>query len=98
MALKTGKKKTEDQETINYEVEVTRAKEFTKKDKTSYAFDMKVNGVSVYGCWLQEGKEGNFVSFPSYKGSDGNYYSHCYFPIDEELQAKIEEQIEAKLK
>lgn len=89
MALK-GKKKEE--KTYTYEVEVTRAKEI----KGSYAFDMRVNGVMIYGCWLKETKDGNnFVSFPSYKGTDGKYYSHAYFKVTDELQDEIEKGIEA---
>lgn len=89
MALK-GKKKEE--KTYTYEVEVTRAKEI----KGSYAFDMRVNGVMIYGCWLKETKDGNnFVSFPSYKGTDGKYYSHAYFKVTDELQDVIEKGIEA---
>lgn len=90
MALK-GKKK-EEEKTYTYEVEVTRAKEI----KGSYAFDMRVNGVMIYGCWLKETKDGNnFVSFPSYKGTDGKYYSHAYFKVTDELQDVIEKGIEA---
>ena len=92
MAL--GKNKKKEESKVNYTVEVTRAKEV----KDSYAFDMTVNGIKIYGCWLKEGKHGNFVSFPSYKGSDGKYYSHVYFEISDELEAEIEKQIEAALK
>ena len=94
MALNKNKK-TETKETENtttYTVKVTRAKEI----KGSYAFDMDVNGVTIYGCWLKETKAGdNFVSFPSYKGKDGKWYSHAYFKIDEKTQADIEKQIES---
>lgn len=94
MALKKNKTEEAKKPAVTYDVTVTRAKEV----KDSYAFDMEVNGVKIYGCWLKEGKNGNFVSFPSYKGSDGKYYSHCYFPISEELKKEIEDQIEANLK
>lgn len=93
MALKTNKKE-EAKKVITYDIQVTRAKEV----KGSYAFDMEVNGVKIYGCWLKEGKNGNFVSFPSYKGSDGKYYSHCYFQISDDMEKEIEEKIEAALK
>ena len=95
MALNKNKetKKTETPETT-YDIEVLRAKQV----KETYAFDLKVNGVTIYGCWLRESKNGNnFVSFPSYKGNDGKYYSHVYFKIDEKVQAEIEKQIESKL-
>lgn len=94
MALKGTKKETKETKELTYDIEVTRAKEI----KGSYAFDMTVNGVKIYGCWLKEGKKGNFISFPSYKGSDDKWYSHVYFEITDELEAEIEEKIEAALK
>ena len=95
MALNKNKKtETKETEQTTYTVEVARAKEI----KGSYAFDMKVNGVMIYGCWLKETKSGeNFVSFPSYKGNDGKWYSHVYFKVDADTQADIEKQIESKL-
>ncbi len=44
MAL--SKKKTEEKEVINHEIEVTRAKEL----ENVIMFDMKVNDVTIYGC------------------------------------------------
>ena len=41
---------------------VTRAKQF---DDGGVMFDMIVNEVSIYGCRVVEGKNGDFVSFPS---------------------------------
>lgn len=97
MALNTKKKaedkKAEEKKAQSYDIEVTRAKEI----KGSYAFDMTVNGIKIYGCWLKEGKKGNFISFPSYKGSDDKWYSHVWFEITDELQDEIEKQIEAQL-
>lgn len=98
MALPKGKKNTETKDTTQdarvYEIEVTRAKVI----KESIAFDMIVNGITIYGCWLREGKEDkNFISFPSYKGSNGSYYNHVWFKISDDMQAEIEKQIEKKL-
>ncbi len=92
MALKGSKK--EETKVVTYSIEVTRAKEI----KGSYAFDMEVNGIKIYGCWLKEGKNGNFVSFPSYKGSDGKYYSHVWFEISDDMEKEIEDKIEKALK
>ena len=93
MALGKNKKE-ETKKIVTYDIEVTRAKEI----KGSYAFDMEVNGVKIYGCWLKEGKKGNFISFPSYKGSDDKYYSHVWFEISDDMEKEIEEKIEAALK
>ena len=85
---------------VEYVVKVLRAKDFTDKSKldTNVAFNMEVNGIKIYGCWLKEGrsKEGkdySVVSLPSHKGKDGNYYNVAWFPISKELTKDIREQI-----
>lgn len=76
-----------------YSCEVIRAKEY----KDTVFFDVNINGVSIYGCRFVEGKNGDFVSFPSYKGSDGKYYSHAYIKLDEATVSLIDEQIDKLL-
>lgn len=76
-----------------YSCEVLRAKEY----KDTVFFDVNINGVSIYGCRFVEGKNGDFVSFPSYKGNDGKYYSHAYIKLDEATVALIDEQIDKLL-
>ena len=85
---------------VDYVVNVLRAKDFTEKSKldTNVAFDMEVNGIKIYGCWLKEGagkdeKEYSLISLPSQKGKDGNYYNVAWFPISKELTKEIREQI-----
>ena len=85
---------------VEYVVNVLRAKDFTEKSKldTNVAFDMEVNGIKIYRCWLKEGtsKYGKYysvISLPSQKGKDGNYYSVAWFPISKELTKEIREQI-----
>ena len=73
-----------------HDLEVIRAKEY----KETVFFDVRINGVNVYGCRFIEGKNGDFVSFPSYKGSDGKYYSHAYIKLDEASVKLIDEQID----
>lgn len=93
MAINRTKKETEKQ---NYEIKVTRVKAF---EDGGIRFDMVVNGVTIYNMSVVKSKDGNeFLSFPSRKDSkSGKYFSHCYFPIDEELQKDIEKQIESLL-
>ena len=80
------------------EVKVTRASVYKEG---AYAFDMVVNGVTIYGCWLKQGtkngKDYSFIDFPSRKGSDGKYYNHAWFNITKEVQDNIEKQIEGLL-
>ena len=76
-----------------YNLEVKRAKEY----KNTVFFDVDINGVMIYGCRYVEGKNGDFVSFPSYKGSDGKYYNHCWIKLDEASVNLIDEQIDQLL-
>lgn len=87
MNVKT-KKQTE---TKANEIQVIRAHQF---DDGHITFDMVVNGVTIYGCKIAEGKNGQFVSFPSRKGKDDKYYSHVYIALSEDDQKTIFEQIE----
>lgn len=79
----------------NYDVKVTHAKEVKEG---SVAFDMVVNGVTIYGCWYREGEkdgeEYQIVNFPSQKGKDGKYYNIAWFKIDDELKADIIAQLQ----
>ena len=90
MNIKT--KKAENKEVIKNEIKVTRGHVF---DDGTVAFDFEVNGVSIYNATLREGKNGQFVSFPSRKGKDGKYYSHCFVKLSEEDTKSIVEQLEA---
>ena len=49
------------------------------------------DAVYIYG---KDGKQGAFISFPRYQGSDGQYYNICWFRISEELQSNIEKQLQ----
>lgn len=62
-------------------------------------FNILVDGATyIYGMvyieYQKDGKEGSFISFPQYQGTDKNYYNVCWFPINEELQADLEKQIQ----
>lgn len=101
MAIKREKKNTKaDAQGVEYKVSIKRAREFDN----GIALDLIVNGVNIYGCWYRTyedrekpGEEKSFIAFPSRKGSDGKYYQHAWFPIDDELLAEIEKKIEAAL-
>ena len=90
MNIKT--KKVTEKDEVKNSIKVTRGHVF---DDGSVAFDMEVNGVSIYNSTLREGKNGQFVSFPSRKAKDGKYYSHVYVKLSEEDIADIIEQLES---
>ena len=91
---KTEQKQTADCLVVT-SLEVTRAHSWGEGKGAS--FDMKLNGVSLYNCRVVEGKNGDFISFPSYKGNDGKYYSHYWAKLSEEntkeIIAKVEEML-----
>lgn len=91
--MKGSTKNTDSQ---NYDVKVTRAKEFKEGQ---VVFDMIVNGITIYSCWYREGKDKNgkdytIVSFPSQKASNGKYYNHCWFKIEDSLKEEIVAQLQ----
>lgn len=71
---------------------------YVKMDlKGRVRFALTVNGVTVYGCNVVEGKNGDFISFPAYKGNDGKYYNHAYIPLTAEEQEGILLDVEKEL-
>lgn len=75
--------------------EVKRVALVGKKD-TVFA-DVVINGITIYGMTVVEGKNGDFLSFPSRKGGDGKYYSICWARLSEGDQKKILAEIESQL-
>lgn len=59
--------------------------------------DVEINGITIYGMRVVEGKNGDFLSFPQTKGKDGKYYSICWAKLSEKDQADILKAIEDKL-
>lgn len=60
-------------------------------------FNLRLNGITIYGCKVIESDTGDFISFPSYKGTDDKYYSHVYARLDDMTQNEIIAEIEKKL-
>lgn len=71
-----------------YAIRVLKVREINDRPDC-YRFNAEVNGVTIYGMQYitytnKNGKKASFVSFPSYKGSDGKFYNNCYFPIEDD--------------
>ena len=75
-------------------IQVANVKEWNDDNIT---FTLIINGVSIYGCRIVEGKNGDFVSFPSRKGNDGKYYSHAFIKLSTSDVDTIEELISKEL-
>lgn len=82
------------QKSILKDYSVDRVK-MDSKDRVRFA--LTVNGVTVYGCNVVEGKNGDFIAFPSYKGKDGKYYNHVYIPLTDKEQEGILLDVEKEL-
>ena len=99
MAIKKDKKTETKKEAQELNIKVTRAHDFSKDGKTSIAFDMEVNGVTIYGCWYREGEkngeEWSMVNFPSRQDENtGKYYSHAYVKLTKDQVDDIATQLE----
>ena len=90
-------------ESVSYTVKVLAVRPI-KDRKGCYRFNANVNGVTIYGMQYvsfqnKTGEQKEFISFPSYKGSDGKFYNVCYFKIEDgsDLFKEFEKQIEEVL-
>lgn len=92
--MKKPEDKNSNQKSILKDYSVDRVK-MDSKDRVR--FTLTVNGVTVYGCNVVEGKNGDFISFPSYKGKDGKYYNHVYIPLTDKEQEGILLDVEKEL-
>ena len=85
--------KKKEEVNVQIDAKVTRANQV---ENTVY-FDVVINGVTIYGCKVIEGKNGDFVSFPSHKGKDGKYYNHAYVQLQQSDIDFISSEIEKLL-
>ena len=93
-ATKKAADTTEKKFLENPALEVSRVKMWNNGGVT---FDLTVNGVKIYGCRVVEGKNGDFIGFPSRKGSDGKYYSHAYAALDPDATSLVLSAVEEDL-
>lgn len=95
-------KKTDDRKPAT-KVFVTRCKAFENEKGVTISFDAIFDDkFKVYGLRYiegkKDGKEYAFVSMPSYKGKDGNYYKYCDIKITAELLQEITDQLVKRMK
>lgn len=93
MSRRNKSTEAEEKKTVVSDLKVLRAKEY----KGTTFLDLEVNGVKIYGCRYIEGKNGDFISFPSYKAKDGKYYNYAYVELDEAMINLIDEQLDKLL-
>lgn len=66
-------------------------------DNGGVSADLVLNGVEIYGVRVVEGKNGDFLSYPQRKGSDGKYYHIARAPLCDVDQEAVIAEIERKL-
>ena len=66
-------------------------------DSGSVVVDLKINGIIIYGCFVVEMKNGDFISLPQRKGNDGKYYSIVWAKLSKQDTEDIIAEIEKKL-
>ena len=74
------------QQVSNFEFTVKNCREFPDGGTT---FALIVGRVTIYGCRIIDGKDGEFISFPARKGKDGKYYNHAYCALSPEETAEV---------
>lgn len=104
---KKNENTTEQKKEVRTDYQVRVLKVTPRKNRPGcYRFNVEVNGVTIYGMeyityTAKGGDERSFCAFPQYQSSDGKYYNHVYFPINDPLNttifAEVEKQIEALL-
>lgn len=60
-------------------------------------FTLVLNGIYIHSCKVVEGKNGDFISFPQYKGSNGKWYSYVWAPLSEADSDYIISLVETEL-
>ena len=60
-------------------------------------FTLVLNGIYIHGCKVVESKNGDFISFPQYKGNNGKWYSYVWIPLSEADSNNIISLVEAEL-
>lgn len=60
-------------------------------------FSLSWFGAVIHGCALRSGRNGDFISWPSFKGSDGQYVKRAYVYAERgsEDEAILEQVVQA---
>lgn len=88
----TGTRKSQPVKVDSFSVDSARIIEYNGHQ--SVVANIKINGVTIYGVNVIEGKNGDFLSFPQKQGKDGKYYHIAYVSLSDEDQAEIIKEIE----
>lgn len=99
-AKKAKETQTEEKEVLKLDSwNVERVRVVTTKDGKDLVFlSLMLNGITIHNCRVATGRNGDFISFPQYKGSNGQYYNTVYARLSEEdtknICAMVQEEID----
>ena len=89
---------TKERETIDVRsAAVNNVRVITSKGNDLVFFSLNLNGVIINNCRVATGKNGDFISFPQYKGSNGQFYNTVYVVLSDEDQSKILQLVQDEL-
>lgn len=77
-------------ESENVKIEV---RPYEKDNLLGFATLTIYGDITIYNCRVIYGKNGPFISMPSYSGSDGKYYNYVYIDKDNDLAKEISDLI-----
>lgn len=60
-------------------------------------FTLIYHDMKIYSCKVVTGKNGDFIAFPSSKGSDGKYYNSAWMELSEDDTKSIIKMVEDAL-
>ena len=103
MAIQKKENNTEQKKEVRTDYTVKVLKVTPRQNREGcYRFNAEVNGITIYGMeyityTAKGGDQRSFVAFPQYQSSDGKYYNHVYFPVNDPLNTKVFEDIERQI-
>lgn len=98
MKKPTNNASTDSKKTKEYtEVKNFKVKRCVMLSNGHVTLDVEINGVTIYGCFIVEGKNGDFISFPQRRGTDGKYYYIAYVSMSQDDTAAIVAEAERLL-
>lgn len=99
-AKKNNKKKEESTEREFLKLdshEVLDVRVIETKNGDMVLFTLVLNGVKIYSCRVATGKNGDFISMPQTKGSNGQYYNVVYAPLSDEDTKTILDEVQTAI-
>lgn len=96
-AKKSTSKSSNIENTKVTSLEVQKVRVIETKKGDMVLFTLVLNGVYINNCKVATGKNGDFVGWPQYKGSDDKWYNVVYIPLSDDDTKKIMDQVQAAI-